>query len=105
MSNSSEEEIHSRRVHSSPPHRRSDRDTVKGFQPLLVLESGCVSGEPRDVIFQKLTDSIVIDSQSKTVVAPVVREAIGKQRYARIARDRIGSLWGISDASDQTNSS
>jgi hypothetical protein len=87
------------------PHRRSDRDTVKDLQPLLVLESGCGSGEPRDIIFQRLTDSIVIDSQSKTVIGPVVREAIGKQRYARITRDRVGFLWGISDAAEQTNSS
>ena len=47
----------------------------------------------------------MIDSQSKTVIGPVVREAIGKQRYARIARDRVGFLWGISDASEQANSS
>src|SRR5882724_5477105 len=87
------------------PHRRSDRDTVKDLQPLLVLESGCGSGEPRDIIFQRLTDSIVIDSQSKTVIGPVVREAIGEQSYARITRDRVGFLWGISDAAEQTNSS
>jgi hypothetical protein len=45
----------------------------------------------------------VIDSQSETVIGPVVREAIGKQRYARIARDRVGFLRSISDASEQTN--
>jgi hypothetical protein len=58
-----------------------------------------------EVIFQRLTDSIVIDSQSKSVIGPVVREAIGEQRYVRIPRDSVGFLWGISDASEQTNSS
>src|SRR5947207_5512607 len=87
------------------PHRGSDRDTVKDLQPLLVPESGCGSGEPRDIILQRLTDSIVIDSQSKAVIGPAVKEAIGKQRYACITRDRVGFLWGISDAAEQTNSS
>ena len=87
------------------PDRRSDRNIVKDLQPLLVLESGCGSGEPRDIILQRLTDSVVIDSQSKTVIGPVVREAIGKQRDARMTRDWVGFLWGISDASEQTNSS
>src|SRR6266850_4065778 len=86
-------------------HRRGDRDTVKDLQPLLVLESGCGSGEPRDIIFQRLTDSIVIDAQSKPVIGPVVREAIGKQRDARMTRNRVGFLRGISDASEQTDSS
>src|SRR6266481_9285265 len=49
------------------PDRRSDGDIVKDLQPLLVLESGCGFGEPRDIMFQRLTDSIVIDSQSTTV--------------------------------------
>ena len=87
------------------PDRRGDRDIVKDLQPLLVLESGCGVGEPRDIVFQRLTDSIVIDPQSETVIGPVVREAIGKERDARMTRDRVGFLWGISDASEQTNSS
>ena len=87
------------------PDRRSDRDIVKDLQPLLVLESGCGFGESRDIMLERLTDSIVIDSHSNTVIGPVVRQAIGKQRNARMTRDRVGFLWGISDASEQTNAS
>jgi hypothetical protein len=46
----------------------------------------------------------VIDSQSKTVIGPVIRETIAKQRYTRVTRDRVGFVWDISDASEQTNS-
>jgi hypothetical protein len=42
--------------------------------------------------------------KSKTVIGPVVREAIRKQRYARMARDRVGFFRGISDASEHTDS-
>ena len=84
---------------------RSNREIVKDFEPVIVFENGCGSGEPRDVVLQGLTDSIVIDSQSETVIGPVVRDAIGKQRYARITRDRVGFLWSVSDAAEQTNSS
>ena len=87
------------------PDRRSDREIVEDLEPILVFHSGCGSGEPREVIFKRLTDSIVIDSQSKTVIGPVVREAISKQRHARITRDGVGFLRGISDATKQTNSS
>src|SRR5258705_9381863 len=84
------------------PDRRSDRDIVEDLEPILVLDSRCGSGELLEVIFQRLTDSIVIDSQPKTVIGPVVREAIGEQRYVRIAGDSVGFLWGISDTSEQT---
>jgi hypothetical protein len=85
--------------------RRSDREIVGDLEPILVFHSGCDFVEPLDVISQRLTDSIVIDSQSETVIGPVIREAIGKQHYARITGDGVGFLWGISDASEQTNSS
>jgi hypothetical protein len=62
------------------PDRRSDRDIVEDFESILVLDSGCGSGELLEVIFQRLTDSIVIDSQPKTVIGPVVSQAIGEQR-------------------------
>ena len=69
------------------PDRRSDRDIVKDLQPLLVLESGYGFGEPRDLMFHRLTDSIVRDAQSNTVIGPVIREAIGTERDARMTRD------------------
>src|SRR3984957_3005341 len=58
------------------PDCRSDREVVEDLESILVLDSGSGPGELFEVIFQRLTDSIVIDSQSKTVIAPVVRESI-----------------------------
>jgi hypothetical protein len=37
------------------PDRRSDRDIVEDLEPILVLDSGCDSGELLEVIFQRLT--------------------------------------------------
>ena len=78
------------------PERRSDREIVEDLEPVLVLYSGCGSCELFEVILQRLTDSIVIDSQSKTVIGTAVREAIGKQRYVRVARDSVCFLRSIS---------
>src|SRR6185503_7635536 len=60
------------------PDRWSDREIVKDLQPLLVLESGCGFGEPRNITLQRPADSIVIDAKSNTVIGPAVREAVGK---------------------------
>jgi len=99
MSNSIEQEIHPRRL---PLHRgggqripnalitwndsncRSNREIVEDFEPVLVFWNGCGSREPRDVVIQGLTDSIVIDSQSETVIGPALREAIGDQSRTKI---------------------
>jgi hypothetical protein len=32
------------------PDRRSDRNIVKNLEPLLVIESGCSAGEPRETL-------------------------------------------------------
>src|SRR5215469_260912 len=39
-----------------------NREIVKDLDPILVLRSRCTSREPRDVVLQRPTDSVVIDS-------------------------------------------
>src|ERR1700686_510523 len=86
------------------PDRRSDREIVKDLCTFLVLYSCLVSCELRDIVLQRPTYSVVIESHSETVVFPVVGKTTGKQRDAGITGDRICLLRPIPRPSEYADS-